>query len=74
MCVVYCIGGKANLSRLKHNCESFTAKQVPQGYLVVQIISAFLLGTKVVLRICLESLYSESFTQRNRDVKLASKP
>ena len=22
---------------LKHNCESFTAKQVPQGYLVVQI-------------------------------------
>ena len=22
---------------LKHNCESFTTKQAPQGYLVVQI-------------------------------------
>ena len=35
----YRIGGKFRwcFHGLKHNCESFTAKQAPQEYLIVQI-------------------------------------
>ena len=54
----------SNFHSLKHNCESFTAKQAPQGYLVVQIQVLFT-GRKSFTANMLGKSLQQSFTQRN---------